>query len=270
MNSLLEMFAQQSWVPVMTAFILPPVPFLIFLLMAATLLWRKRGLGWLCLLFGVAGLWFAQCEGTGQILAKVLLKVPPALSDEAISALRKDVQAKQNVSIAVLGAGAEAFAPEYGVANLSPSSIERLRYGIWLSKRTGVPLGFSGGIARGQDEDAMPEASVAARIAGQEFGRKLQWTEIYARDTHENAERCIALLRQAGVKKVIIVTHGWHMPRAQRDFTAAARADIEVIAAPMGLSKGSQVGAMRWIPSMSGAHSVRVALLEWLGALSGT
>lgn len=270
MNSLFEMLALQSWKPVVTALLLPPVPFLILLLLGAMLLWRQRGLGWLCIILGVVGLWLAQCEGTGQTLNRLLLRVPPALSDEAISALRKDTQSRQNVNIAVLGAHTETYAPEYGVSNLSPLSIERLRYGIWLSKRTGVPLGFSGGTPRGHDEDGTPEATIAARSAEQEFGRKLQWAEIYSKDTHESAARSIALLRQAGVRKVIVVTHGWHMARAQRAFEAAAKGDIEVIAAPMGLSKGSHVGAMRWIPSLDGAQSVRQALQECLGALSGT
>lgn len=269
MNSLIEMFAIQSWGPVITALLLPPVPFLVLLLLGAMLLWRGRGLGWLCVILSLAGLWLTQCEGTGQVLARTL-KVPSALSDAAISALLKDVQSKQGVSIAVLGAGTQPYAPEYGMANLSPSSIERLRYGMWLARRTGAPIGFSGGIAWGRSNDETPEATVAARIAEQEFGRKLQWIDVFAKDTGESASRVVALLRKAGIKKVIVVTHGWHMARARQAFEAAAKGDIEVIAAPVGLRPNSQVGALRWLPSLGGAEAVRLALREWLGALSGT
>lgn len=270
MNALIELFSLESSLPIVAALLLPPVPFLLLMLLGAFMLWRQYGLGWLFVVLACLGLWFAQCEVTGRVLSTLLLKQPAALSDEAMGALADEHRSTQRLGIAVLGAGTEPYAPEYGMSNLTPNSVERLRYGVWLSKRTGIPVGFSGSFMRDHRADGTPEASIAARIAEKEFGRKLQWTEIHARDTHENAIRSVALLREAGVRKIIVVTHGWHMTRALREFEEAARADIKIVAAPLGLSHGSQTGLRRWLPSAAGAQQVRSVLQERLGFLSGT
>lgn len=270
MNSLIELLSLESSLPIVTALLLPPVPFLLLMLLGAFMLWRQYGLGWLLVIVGCVGLWLSQCEGTGRVLSTLLQKQPPALSEEAISALGNEQRSTQQLGIAVLGTGTEPYAPEYGMSNLAPSSVERLRYGIWLSKRTGIPIGFTGSFMRGHRADGTPEANIAARIAEKEFGRKLQWTEIRAQGTRENAFRSVALLREAGVRKIIVVTHGWHMTRAVRYLEEAARGDIKIIAAPMGLSHGSQTGLRRWLPSDNGAQQVRSVLQEGLGVFSGT
>lgn len=269
MNALLEALSLQSLKPFITALLLPPVPFLLLLPLAAWLLWRKQGAGWLLAACSVAGLWLGQSEAAGQGLARLLLRAPPALEVDALAQLAKDPQARRNLGIAVLGAGTEPYAPEYGVANLSPQSLERLRYGLWLGKRLGVPVGFSGGLAYGSSDDDTPEALVAQRIATQEFGRSLQWVEPYAKDTHENALRSLLLLREAGVRRVIVVTHGWHMPRALKAFQALAGGEIEIIAAPMGMGVTARANSQRWLPTAQGGQTVRLVLKEWMGASSG-
>nr|WP_316639362.1 YdcF family protein [uncultured Roseateles sp.] len=269
MNALLEALSLQSLKPFIAALLLPPVPFLILLPLAALLLWRKHAAGWLLALFSAAGLFFGQSEAAGQGLSRLLLRSQPALDVDALTALARDPQTRKSTSIAVLGAGIEPFAPEYGVANLSPYSLERLRYGLWLGKRLGVPVGFSGGLSQGASEDDTPEALVAQRIASQEFGRSLQWVDPYAKDTHENALRSLLLLREAGVRKVIVVTHGWHMPRALKAFQALAGSDIEIVAAPMGMGISAKASGQRWLPSAQGGQTVRLVLKEWMGSLSG-
>lgn len=269
MNALLEALALQSLKPFISALLLPPIPFLILLSLAALLLWRKHAAGWLLVLFSATGLWLSQSEAAGQGLARLLLRSQPALDVDALAALGKDPQSRKTLSIAVLGAGTQPYAPEYGVANLSAHSLERLRYGLWLGKRLGVPVGFSGGLSQGASDDDTPEALVAQRIASQEFGRSLQWVDPYAKDTHENALRSLVLLREAGVRKVIVVTHGWHMPRALKAFQALAGNEIEIVAAPMGMGVSAKVSSQRWLPSAQGGQTVRLVLKEWMGSLSG-
>ena len=63
-----------------------------------------------------------------------------------------------------------------------------------------------------------------AEVARDEFGLTLRWVEPASRDTHENAVDTLALLQPAGVREVVLVTHGAHMPRALREFRAAAAA----------------------------------------------
>jgi uncharacterized SAM-binding protein YcdF (DUF218 family) len=172
----------------------------------------------------------------------------------------------------MLGGGREARAPEYGVASLSPLSLERLRYGVWLSRETGAPMMFSGGLGHSAEPGA-PEADVAAEIAQREFLRPLRWVESKSRDTRENARYAIDALREQEVTQLVLVTHGWHMQRALRAFKEeATRAQLkwEVVPAPMGLAPPVERPVLRWIPSSEGAQLVRAVLREKIGWAAGS
>jgi uncharacterized SAM-binding protein YcdF (DUF218 family) len=176
-----------------------------------------------------------------------------------------------SVAIVVLGAGRESLAPEYGGPSLSPPAIERLRYGVWLARETGLPLAFSGGTGHAQTAGPA-EAEVAAQIAARDFALPLKWVESAARDTQENAAASVALLRAAGVKRIVLVTHGWHMRRSLRAFEqaiAGSGGGIALTAAPMGLARDESVAALRWLPSNAGFSDTRNALREYLGLLAG-
>ena len=112
--------------------------------------------------------------------------------------------------------------PNTASAACSTGSLERLRYGLWLAGQTGAPVAFSGGIGYAQ-EGSTAEAKVAAKIAADEFGRPIRWVESESRDTRENAALTMALLKPAGINHIVLVTHGYHMPRALRAFTRSRR-----------------------------------------------
>lgn len=272
-NDLFVSLGIESWKPVLGNFLLPPVPFLLLMLVGARLLMARRVLGWLTVLIAVMGLWFANCSAVGEGLQRALLSVPPPLSAERTAELRRNaIGAQPSVAIVVLGGGSESRAPEYGVASLSPYALERLRYGLWLSREIGAPLGFSGGVGFAALPGAA-EAEIAADIASREFNRPLRWSEAQSRDTRENALYTTRLLRQAGVRQLVLVTHGWHMPRALRAFRAAAaqeQVDWEIVPAPMGLAQRVERPTLRWMPSSEGTQLVRAVLREkigwWLGA----
>ena len=266
MNGLLTLLGIEAWKPVLSALVLPPVPFLLLLLIGARLILPRRGLGWLIVLVSIAGLWLGSCLGTGHWLNQFVLKVPPALSAEGIDELKAAVKAKQPVAIVVLGGGEEALAPEYGVANLTSTSLERLRFGLWLSRETGAPVAFSGGLGWGA-VDAQPEAQTAARIASHDFGQQLKWVEDRSHDTRENALRTVPMLKQAGIARIVLVTHGWHMPRAQKMFEQAAGGSIQMQPAPMGLAQRVDAPVLDWLPTSQGYQSVNRALHELLGLL---
>ena len=82
----------------------------------------------------------------------------------------------------------------------------------------------------------------------------------------------VALLQSTGVRHIVLVTHGWHMPRALRAFEeAAAHAgpDWHITPAPMGLASSTSRPALRWMPSNEGFMLVRIALRERLGRAMG-
>jgi uncharacterized SAM-binding protein YcdF (DUF218 family) len=267
-NSLFASLGIESWKPVIAALVLPPVPLLLLVLIGARLLLPRRGLGWLVILAAVALLWLSACSGAAYTLGQVVLPPPPALSFDRVRELRAEAAAKKPLAIVILGGGGEPFAPEYGVGSLQSASLERLRYGLWLAGQTGAPVAFSGGTGRAQAGTTV-EARVAAKIAADEFGRPIRWIEGESHDTRENATLTMAILKPAGINHVVLVTHGYHMPRALRAFTEAAGPGIQIEPAPMGLAKNLETPALEWLPSAGGFRDMRHLLRELVGGAAG-
>jgi uncharacterized SAM-binding protein YcdF (DUF218 family) len=272
-NDLFQSLGIESWKPVLVALALPPVPWIVLVLIGARLMPWRRFAGWLTILVAAAGLWLSACAGVGEWMVRAFMSPPPALNADRLAVLKKSATGgKPGVVVLMLGGGREARAPEYGVASLSPLSLERLRYGVWLSRETGAPMMFSGGLGHAA-EPGTPEADVAAEIAQREFLRPLRWTESKSRDTRENARYAIDALREQDVTQLVLVTHGWHMQRALRAFkeeVARAQLKWEIVPAPMGLAPGVERPALRWIPSSEGAQLVRAVLREKIGWAAGS
>lgn len=271
-NDLFALLGIQSWKPLLTALVLPPVPWLVVMLVGARMMYWRRSAAWLTLLLGAAGIWFSATDALGEWLERALLQPPAPISTERMADVKRAAAGGRKIAIVVLGGGREALAPEYGLSNLNRRSLARLHYGVWLSRQTGAPILFSGGVGFAESV-GVSEAETAARIAERDYGRALTWIEPESRDTRENAARSVALLKSAGVGEVLVVTHGWHMRRAVRAFESESqRADarMRIVPAPMGLSGSGGRAALRWMPSSEGFDRVRVVLREaaglWLGA----
>ncbi len=265
MNELFLTLGIEGWKPLVSALLLPPMPFVLLVLVGARLMFRRRLLAWLLVLLGCAGIWLMCTVAAGKALINGVLKPPPALSMDQITELKKSPK----TAIVVLGGGRKLLAPEYGVSTLKWRSIERLRYGLWLARETGLPVAFSGGVSLGA-EPGPTEAEIAGRIAEREFGRPLRWQEGDSRDTRENALRTVALLRGQGIESIVVVTHGYHMPRSMRNFErAVAGSSIRLVAAAMGGEGTSRIKSVDWLPSRHGFDMTSVGLHEWLGMLAG-
>lgn len=271
MNDLLVLLGAQGVKPVLTALVLPPVPWLLVMLFGARLLYWRRSVGWLTLLLGCALLWLSCASAVGEWLERLIVNPPPALNADRLAEIKRSVGSGKKVAIVVLGGGRDARAPEYGLSHLSESSLARLHYGVWLSRQTGAPMLFSGGVGHAEGV-GVAEAETAARIAERDYGRPLTWIEAESRDTRENASRTVSMLKPAGVTDIVVVTHGWHMRRAVRAFEQEAMrsdAGLRVVAAPMGLAPSSENAVLRWMPSQHGFARVRNALRDGLGLLFG-
>jgi uncharacterized SAM-binding protein YcdF (DUF218 family) len=267
-NSVFVSLGIESWKPVLAALLLPPVPLLLLVLIGARLILPRRGLGWLVILVSVALLWLSACTGAARMLGQLFLQPPAALSFDRVRELRAEASSKKSLAIVVLGGGSEPFAPEYGVSSLQAPSLERLRYGLWLAGQIGAPVAFSGGVGWAQ-QASTSEARAAAKIAAEEFGRPIRWIEGDSHDTRENAAKTMALLKPAGIDHVVLVTHGYHMPRALRAFRGAAGPDVQVEPAPMGLAKNLEAPPLEWLPSSNGFRDVRQLLRELVALSAG-
>lgn len=243
------------------------MPLLLLVLLGAALLGRRRLLGWSLLLTGCAGLWLAHTVAASHYLQQWTLRPPPALQPAQVAALR----GAPATAVLVLGGGRSPWREEYGSGDLHPRGVERLRYGAYLVRQTRLPLAFSGGVGWSATPGAS-EAELAARIVQQELGLKLRWQEALSRDTRENAERSVPMLRDDGIRHIVLVTHAYHMPRAARAFEQAiARSGVamQLTPAPMGVAGSGPLRAQDWLPSLSGAEDTRLVLHEWLGRLLG-
>lgn len=265
MNEIVLTLGVESWKPVLTALILPPLPLLLVLLYAARKLGKRPILGTTLLLLSTLGLWLSTTQAAGQLLSQWLLKPPPALISSDLAELRRNPK----TAIIVLGGGRRLLAPEYGVSTLKPRTVDRLRYGVWLSRQTGLPLGFSGGVGHGV-APGTSEAEIAARVAEQEFGRALKWQEGASRDTRENALKTVAMLQPQGIEQIVVVTHAYHMRRAMANFERAVEGtSIRLVAAPMGQRGTSRLNLSDWLPGPDGYEETWIVLHEWLGRLIG-
>ncbi len=241
--------------------ILPPASLFLLALVGLLLLWRWRRLGVTLLVSSLLGLWLlATPQFAGFLLQQLWDQYPPLSKVEVDEA--DDVQA-----IVVLGGGQRNSAGEFGGAPaLKAISLERLRYGALLQRRSGLPLLVTGG--RVYSAMAQSEAQVMATIVQQEWGGGEVWQEDGSRTTWENAVNTAQLLRSQGVSRILLVTHSWHMPRAAWSFRQQG---LEVIPAGVGYpgaNSGSLNPWLEWLPSASALTNSYYACHEWLGWLT--
>lgn len=248
--------------PLLTVLVLPPAAPLLLTLLGLLLIWRKKVLGGVLCVVALGGLWLLGCNAVAVWLALHILPQVPALPSATAAAA---LQSRQVQAVVVLGGGVQAFAPEYGAAQPSSDTAMRLRYGVWLSRQSQLPLAFAGGVGWANSGTAGPSEGAIARAAvAQDYGLPLRWVDDQSRDTAENAANLHALLARDGVQRIALVTHAWHMPRAQQAFE---RAGFIVTPAPTGFTLPQQRSLLEWLPTAHGLQSSREVLREWLGLL---
>lgn len=88
--------------------------------------------------------------------------------------------------------------------------------------------------------------------------------ESESQTTYENAIFTERLLRERGIKRVLLVTSALHMPRALATFR---KLDLEVIPAPTDFEAEPPSGywLLRWLPDADALESSSRALKEYLG-----
>ena len=224
-------------------------------------------------LLALFGLWLSRARSRrwqygGILLATLSLLSMLALSTPIVGhALMAPLQPHPALApgqlsgvqaIVILGGGSYYGAPEYGGDTVGGPTLERIRYGAWLSRKSRLPLLVTGGAPYGgrAEADSMREA------LEQEFGVAVRWVESASRDTAESARLSAPLLAAAGVTRIALVSHGWHLPRAIPLFEQHG---LQVLAAPTAFSMASPSLIEHFLPS--GLTQSRSALNEYLGQL---
>jgi uncharacterized SAM-binding protein YcdF (DUF218 family) len=237
---------------ILAALILPPTgPILLalfglWLTRAKSRRWQHGGL-WLATL-SLLGLVLLSLPVVGNALMAPLEPNPPIAPE----------QLQRAQAIVILGGGSYHAAPEYGGDTVGYTTLERLRYGARLARQSRLPLLITGGAPYG----GRAEAESMREALEQDFAVKVRWAETASRDTAENASLSAPMLKAAGITRIALVSHGWHLPRAIPLFE---KQGLEVIAAPTSFSTGSPSLVENLLPGAM-KHS-RWALNEYLGRL---
>lgn len=230
--------------------ILPPVGPLLLILAGLLTLSRRPRLGKSLAWGGALISLLLATPFTVGLLLQPLESTPP-LNLEAARSAR---------AIVILAGGQRRHAPEFGGATVNRLSLERVRYGARLARRTGLPILVTGGAPTGE----IPEALLMKDALERDFGLKVAWTESASRDTRDNAHHSAAILKDAGISRIVLVTHAAHMPRAVAEFRAAG---LEVIPAPTAWlgGPGGNEEVLDFVPGATAAYAGWFAVHEWLG-----
>ncbi len=231
--------------------LLPPLS-LVILLIAGLIAHRRRPrLAMLLILLSAVALYALSTPWIGGLLQKSL----------EISTPVTPAQLQAVDAIVVLGGGRRLDAAEYGSDTLNGLSLERLRYAVFLHRRSGLPILVTGGKPGG---GTLAEGRIMQHVLQSEYGTSPQWVEDASLTTWENAHLSARLLQQSGVRRIVLVTHAWHLRRAVPLFEAQG---LSVMPAGIQFSSTQLDSILDVIPTPVGLRDSTFALHEWLGIL---
>jgi uncharacterized SAM-binding protein YcdF (DUF218 family) len=229
--------------------VLPPAGPLLLALLGVLLVRLAAGsvarrIGWGLLAASLAALWLLATPAIAERLERAAERCPPL-------DLTQPLQAQ---AIVILSGGeARLLAPEYGGPAASLALLERVNYGAYLARRTGLPVLVSG--------TARDVAAMSATLA-RSFGVQVRWADDQSRDTFQNAQFSARLLKAEHVTRIVLVTSANHEWRAVQEFRSAG---LEVLPAPAGGWSPPERDAQFYLPGSVGLQRSAEALYELLG-----
>jgi uncharacterized SAM-binding protein YcdF (DUF218 family) len=138
-----------------------------------------------------------------------------------------------------------------------PETFARCQHAAWIHRNTALPVLASGG-AYPSFAVTMRDLLVSAGVPPERI-----WLEERSQSTHENAVFSARILRQHGVRRIILVVDARSMTRAAACFRHEG---IEVVAAPSKfLSLAPHLDD--WIPGWKAVRGNELSLHEMVGLL---
>jgi uncharacterized SAM-binding protein YcdF (DUF218 family) len=233
------------------AALLPPLSLVLLLVAGLVVQRRHPHLSLSLILLAAVALYGLSTPWVGGLLLKSL----------EISGPVSQAQLQTADAIVVLGGGRRFAEAEYGGDTLNSLSLERLRYAAFLHRASGLPILASGGTP---SCGTLAESRIMQHILQSEYGLSARWIEDASSTTWENARFSAPLLKQAGAKRIALVTHAWHLRRAVPLFEAQG---LSVIPAGIQFSSTPVDSILDLVPTPAGLRDSTFALHEWLGIL---
>jgi len=234
---------------ILARLVLPPFSLLMLAIFGLLVIRRRPRLGPAIVWISIAGISLLATPAVSRLLLNSL-SVAPSFDAEA---------GKSAQAIVILGGGLRRNTPEYG-DTLSQLTMDRVRYGAKLARQTQLPILVTGGAIFG----APPEAEIMARTLEGEFNLPVRFVEVRSLDTEDNMKYSAVMLKPERIRKVILVTHDYHMLRALAHCKAA---DLVCVPAPVSLDGR---GPTHWLygwPSARALSKSVIALHEMIGYL---
>lgn len=235
-----------------SALLLPPFSLLILALIGFLMLFRHPKTAKALISMAFVLLWLVSTPYIAEGALHLL--------EAKTAALKTTPQG--TAAIVILGGGTYFNAPEYsGSDTISDATLVRLRYGARLARESKLPILVTGGKPLG---NAVSEADQMKLSLEEDFQVAVRWTEGASDNTFENAKYSYATLQKAGVGKIYLVTHGWHMTRSSAAFKNAG---FEVIEAPTAFTTRYQTDLLAFVPRAEALRDSKIFVHEVIGLL---
>ena len=192
------------------------------------------------------------------LIPLVLMSLPP-VADLALRSLAPPPASPgpEPQAIVILSADVHRTA-EPGVTEVGPLTLERERAGAALHRRTGLPILVTGGVVTAPP----PVGILMSQSLPNDFRIPVQWVESKSLTTWENAQFSAPILRQAGITRVYLVTHAWHMRRAMLAFH---RAGLDPVPYVVRTDPAPRWRISDFIPRAVAWRDCYFAWHEWVG-----
>lgn len=224
--------------------ILPPGCLLILGFVGLLLARRYRRLGTALAALSLVGLWLLSTPVVADGLERMADRYPALDLSHPL-----DAQA-----IVILGGGGyRKYAPEYGGPAPEYAMYDRLAYGAYVARHTGLPVLVTG--------NGMEAVTMQVSLA-RDFGVQPKWVDEGAEDTYDNAHDSARILRAAGITHVVLVTSDTQLWRAAHEFEAAG---LSIVPAPAGVWAPREIGTVRFVPTATGLLRSYTAVYELMG-----
>ena len=235
-------------------FVLPPLVFFIFLALGYLIRRRHPTIHQSIILIVLSTAWLSSTPLVATLLLRSL-QWYPAVAPQALTA-------KGPQAIVILAAGRRHDSPEYGGDTVDALTLERVRYGAFVARMTGLPVILSGGPDK---PDQLALSDLMREVLETELRVSPMWVERKSQTTAENARYVSEILRNHGIAHIYLVTHAWHMPRAAAAFR---HMNVTVTPAPTGfINNRASPNIQDFLPSPWALSATGYALHEWLGLL---
>ncbi len=180
---------------------LPPGALFLLILLGVLLGAVSRRGGRTLIALGIIGLYLLSTPFVSQMAIQRVIELTP----------EPGAGAPEPQAIVVLGGTFnDGNPPEVGRLTL-----ERLHLAAIAHRETGLPILASAGPVT---EAEVPGSRIMRQVLEDDFDVPVEWIEETSRDTWTNAKDSAAILQEAGIESVYLVSQAWHMPRAVRSF----------------------------------------------------